>query len=206
MGQIAYFQPGVWPEVQRIQETVTHSISEDPAWRVQLQKTAPSLGQSSDYSARQWGKHKKSTFKELFWNLTIAKPCLTLCDSIDCSIPGFSVLHYLSEFAQIHVQWVADAIQPSHPLSPSSSPALNLSQHQGIFQWLSSSHQVAKLSELQFQHQFFWRRKQNRLPLESRTSPWARLWTLSYMPSICGNDIPTGKPDPSGWKSTRAHT
>ena len=205
MGQISYFQPGVWPEVQRIQETVTHSISEDPVWRVQLQKAAPSLGQSSDYSARQWGKHKKSTFKELLWNLTIAKSCLTLCDSIDCSIPGFSVLHYLPEFAQIHVHWVADAIQPSHPLSPSSSRALNLSQHQGIFQWLSSSHQVAKLLELQFQHQSFWRRKQTeQAPSWKQDSTLGQ--TVDFELYAEGNDVPTGKPDPSGWKSTRAHT
>ena len=128
------------------------------------------------------------------------------CDSIDCSIPGFSVLHYLPEFAQIHIHWVVDVIQPSHPLSPSCTPALNLSQHQGLFQWLGSSHQVAKLLELQFQHQSFWRRKQTEQALESRIPSWNRLWTLSYKPSIYGNDIPTGKADPSGWKSPRAYT
>ena len=68
-----------------------------------------------------------------------------LCDPMDCSMPGSSVLHYLPEFAQIHVNWVGDAIQPSHPLS-SSSPALSLSQHQGLFQRVSSSHQVDKVS------------------------------------------------------------
>ena len=61
------------------------------------------------------------------------KSCPTPCDPIDCSRPDFPVLHYLLEFAQTHVHWVCDAIQPSHPLSP-SSPALNLSQHQGLFQ------------------------------------------------------------------------
>ena len=61
-----------------------------------------------------------------------------------CSIPCFSVLHHLLEFAQTHVYWFDDAIQQSHPLSP-PSPALNLLQHQGLFQWVSSSHQVAKV-------------------------------------------------------------
>ena len=71
---------------------------------------------------------------------------------MNCSIPGFHVLHYLPEFAQTHVHWVSDAIQPSHPLSFPSTPAFNLSQHQGLLQWVSSSHQVAKVLEFQLQH------------------------------------------------------
>ena len=67
----------------------------------------------------------------------------TLCDPMDCSMPGFPVLHRLPELAQTHVHWVGVVIQPSRPLS-SPSPAFNLSQHQGLFQWVSSSHQVAK--------------------------------------------------------------
>ena len=67
--------------------------------------------------------------------------CPTLCNPLDCSMTGFPTLHYLLEFAQIHVLWVHDGIQPSHPLSPSSPVAFSLSQHQGIFQWVSSSHQ-----------------------------------------------------------------
>ena len=77
-----------------------------------------------------------------------------LCDPMDCSTPGFPVLLYLPEFAQTHVHWISDAIQPSHSLS-SPSLALNLSQHQGLFQWVSSLHQVAKVLELQLQHQSF---------------------------------------------------
>ena len=73
-----------------------------------------------------------------------AKSCLTLHDPMDCSVPGFPVLHYLLEFAQTHVCWVGDAI-PSHPLSSPSPLALNLSQHQGLFQLVSSLHQVASL-------------------------------------------------------------
>ena len=64
---------------------------------------------------------------------------------MDCSTPGLHVLHHLLEFAWTHVHWVGDAIQPSHPLSSPSPPALNLPQHQGLFQWVSSSHQVAKV-------------------------------------------------------------
>ena len=79
--------------------------------------------------------------------------CLTLCDPMDCTTSGFPVLHQLPEFAQSHVHQVGDAIQPSHPLSSPSPHAFNLSQHQGLFQWVSSSHQVAKVLELQLQHQ-----------------------------------------------------
>ena len=75
---------------------------------------------------------------------SVAKLCLTLCDPMNCNMPGSSVLFYLLEFAQIHVHWVGDDIQPSHPLPPPYSFAFNLSQHQGLFQWVSSSHQVAK--------------------------------------------------------------
>ena len=70
-----------------------------------------------------------------------------------CNMPGFPVLHYLPEFAQTHVHWASNAIQLSYPLSPYSPPALNLSQHQGFFYWVGSLHQVAKVLELQPQHQ-----------------------------------------------------
>ena len=80
---------------------------------------------------------------------SVAKSCPTLCDPINGSMPGFSVLHYLPEFTQTHVHWVRDAIQPSHPLLSPSPLVLNLSQHQSLFQWVGSSHQVAKVLELQ---------------------------------------------------------
>ena len=70
---------------------------------------------------------------------SVAKLCPTFCDPMDSSTPGYSVLHYLPEFAQIHVCWVGDAIQPSHPLPPSSPFAFYHFQHQGLFQWVSSS-------------------------------------------------------------------
>ena len=72
---------------------------------------------------------------------------------MDCSTAGLPVHHHLPQLAQTHVHWVGDAIQPSCPLSPPSPPALNLSQHQGLFQWVSSLHQVANVLELQLQHQ-----------------------------------------------------
>ena len=84
---------------------------------------------------------------------SVAKLCLTLCNPVDCSTQGSSVLHYLPEFAQIYVHWVRDANQPSHPLLPASPFAFNLSQHRGLFQWVGSSHQVAKVLELWLQYQ-----------------------------------------------------
>ena len=68
---------------------------------------------------------------------------------------GLPVHHQIPEFTQTHVHWVGDAIQPSHPRSSPSPPTFNLSQHQGHFQWVSSSHQLAKAVEFQLQHQFF---------------------------------------------------
>ena len=74
---------------------------------------------------------------------------------MDCSTPGFTALHCLLEFAHTHVHWFGDAIWPSHPLLPSSPLAFNHSQHQGLFQWVSSSCQAAKALDLQLQHQSF---------------------------------------------------
>ena len=71
----------------------------------------------------------------------------TLCDPVDCSMPGLPVHHQLPEFTQTHVHWVCDAIQTSHPLSPPSPSALNLSQHQGLFQWVRPSHKVQLLHQ-----------------------------------------------------------
>ena len=102
------------------------------------------------------------------WSLTIISPwggsyqfssvaqlCLTLCDPMNRSTPGLPVHHQLPEFTQTHIHRVSDAIQPSHPLSSPSPPALNPSQHQSLFQWVNSSHEVAKVLEFQLQHQSF---------------------------------------------------
>ena len=80
-----------------------------------------------------------------------------LCHCMDWSILGFPVLHHLPEFAQSHVHWVSDGIKPPRPLSAPFPPVLNLSQHQSLFQWVSCLHQVAKVLELQLQHQSFQR-------------------------------------------------
>ena len=74
---------------------------------------------------------------------SVAQSCLTLCDTMICSTPGLPVHHQLPDFTQTHVHRVGDAIQPSHPLLSPSPPAPNPSQHQSLFQWVSSSNQVA---------------------------------------------------------------
>ena len=86
---------------------------------------------------------------------SLAKSCPTLWDSTDCSMTGFLVLRCLPEFTQTQVHWISNTIQPSHPLPSPSPPAFNLFQHQGLFQWVSSLYRVAKVLELQLQHQSF---------------------------------------------------
>jgi len=95
---------------------------------------------------------------------SVSQLCPTLWDPMDCNMSGLPVHHQLLEFTQTHVHWVSDAIQPSHPLSY-PSPAFNLSQHQCLFKWVSSSHQVAKGLEFQLQHQSFQWTPRTDLPL-----------------------------------------
>ena len=80
---------------------------------------------------------------------SVAQSCLTLCDPKNRCIPGLPVHHQLLESTRTHIHWVSDAIQPSHPLSSPSPPAPNPSQHQGLFQWVNSLHDVAKVLEFQ---------------------------------------------------------
>jgi len=89
---------------------------------------------------------KKKQWYESLCCCSVAKSCSTLCDPMKCSTPGFSILHHILVFAQIHVHRVGDAIQPSHPVSSPSPPALNLSQHQGLFQWVASGGQSIRAS------------------------------------------------------------
>ena len=114
----------------------------------------------SSFRGRNFNKWKENIGKQFtigkillnyFQFSSVTQSCLTLCDPMDCSTPGFPVHHQLLELAHTHVHQVSDAIQPSHPLS-SPSPAFNLSQHQGLFQSVNSLHQVAKVFE------FRWRR------------------------------------------------
>ena len=81
---------------------------------------------------------------------SVAWSCLTLCDPMDCSTPGLSVLHHLPQFVHVHVHCISDAVQPSHLLTPYSPPALNFSQHQGLFQWVNCSHQMTKYWSFSF--------------------------------------------------------
>ena len=111
---------------------------------------------------RKWGRSQYSFCKHMGIQLiqlqysSVTQSCPTLCNPMDCSTPGFPVHHQLLELALNHVHKDGDAIQPSHPLSSPSAPAFNLSQHQGLYQWVSSSHQVTKVFlEFQLQHQSF---------------------------------------------------
>ena len=88
---------------------------------------------------------------------SVVQPCPTFCDPMNCSTPGLPVHHQLLEFTQTHIHRVGDAIQPSHPLLSPSPHAPNPSQHQGLFQYVNSSHEVAKVLEFQLQHQSFQR-------------------------------------------------
>ena len=88
---------------------------------------------------------------------SVAQSCPTLCSPMNCSTPDLPVYHQLPEFSQTHVHRVSDAIQPSHPLLSPSPPAPNPTQNQGLFQWVNSSHKVAKVLNFQLQHQSFQR-------------------------------------------------
>ena len=113
---------------------------------------------SRSMATRAWGKEWQGGLRgrgQTDQSLSsVAQSFATLCDPTDCSTSGFPVHHQLPELAQTHVHRVGDAIQPSHPLS-SPSPTFNLSQHQGLFQRVSSLQQVAKVLEFQLQHQYF---------------------------------------------------
>ena len=126
------------------------------------------LGNTMDRGAWQATVHGVANESDLTWWLSNNNVLFfssvhfshsVMSDSLqpyDHSTPGLPVHHQLPESTQTHVHRIGDAIQPSHPLSSPSPPALNLSQHQGLFKWVSSSHQVAKVLEFQLQHQSFW--------------------------------------------------
>ena len=112
--------------------------------------------------------------------VAVTQSCPILCDPMDCSTPGFPVLHHLLELAQPHVQWVNDAIQPSCPLS-SPSPALNLYQHQSLFQWVGSLHEVAKVLELQLQY----------ISLSNEYSEWIYTFLWSSLTNSSSSHCPS---------------
>ena len=158
--------PGNWPECawksQRIDSTDESSFpfSFWP-WRTE------------DNGERQFLSHAKPSSLRMFLNAyitgaifllqlvevlqfsSVTQLCPILCDPMDRSTPGLPVHHQLLQFTQTHVHRVGDAIQPSHPLLSPSPPTFNLSQHHGLFQWVNSSHEVAKVLEFQLQHQSF---------------------------------------------------
>ena len=104
---------------------------------------------------RNYGEWLKEQWVMISKFSSVTQSCPTLCDPMDCSMPGLPIHHQLLEFTQTHVHWVGDAIQASHPLLSPSLPTFNLPHNQGLFQWVSSSHQVARVLEFQLQHQSF---------------------------------------------------
>ena len=121
-------------------------------WPPSPQGLPPSWKSLEDERTRMHSIHK-----QLFQFSSVTQLCPTLCDPMDHSTPGLPVHHQLPEFTQTHVHWVSDAIQPSHPMSSPSPPSPNPSQHQSLFQWVNSSHEVAKVLEFQLQHHSFQR-------------------------------------------------
>ena len=116
------------------------------------------------YSQNNWNQDLKEINSSLVFHqemigsvqfISVTQSCLTLCNPVNPSMPGLPVHHQLPEFTRTHAHRVGDAIQPSHPLLSLSPPAPNSSQHQGLFQWVNSSHEVAKVLEFQLQHQSF---------------------------------------------------
>ena len=120
-----------------------------------LEPRSSLLGSGSETSSKMWWyktQHSKNKDRVIWSHLvqfsSVAQSCPTLCDPVNCSTPGLPVHHKLLEFTQTHAHWVGDAIKSSHPLASPSPPGPNLSQHQGLFQRVNSSHEVAKVWKL----------------------------------------------------------
>ena len=135
----------------RILEWVAISFSRGSSWPRDRTQVSHIAGRHFNL----WATREAPVLSPPLRFSSVSQCCLTLCDPMECSTPGLPVHHQLQEFIQTHAHWVKDAIQPSHPLLSHSPPAFSLSQHQGLFKWVSSSHQVAKVLEFQLQHQFF---------------------------------------------------
>ena len=126
-------------------EMATHSNT--LAWKIPW--TEEPGGLQSTGSQRVGHDWATSLYTLTYQFSSVTQSCLTLCDPMNCSTPGLPVHHHLPEFTQTHIHLVSDAIQPAHPLSSPSPPAPNPSQHQSLFQWVNSSHEVAKVLEFQ---------------------------------------------------------
>ena len=143
------------------------------------------------------------------WSVSsVTLSCPTLCNPMDCSMPGFPVHHQLPEPSQTPVHCVSDTIQPSHPLLSPSPPAPNPSQHQGLFKWVSSSRQVAKVLEFQLQHQSFqWTFFQGWLPsgltglISLQSKGLSRIFS-----NTTARKHQLFSPQPSLWSNSHIHT
>ena len=148
-------------------------------------------------------RHDRATKHSTYIQFSsVAQSCLTLCDRMNCSTPGLPVHHQLLEFTQTHVHRVRDAIQLSHSLSSPSPPALNLSQNQDLFKWVSSLHEVAKVLEFQHQHQYFQWTPRTDLPqddlLQYRRC-WFDLWIRKILCKRVWQPTPVFLPGESPW-------
>ena len=135
-------------------------LDHDLHWWVLYKWRCPELGTAAKVTWRQSQQTApKTPITWQYWPRSVssvAQSCPTLCNPMNCSMPSLPFHRQLLELALTHVHWIGDATQPSHPLSSSSPPTFNLSQHQGLFQWASSSHQVwPKIFEFQLQYQSF---------------------------------------------------
>ena len=157
-----YYLPGkwvCWSFLARLHSCGQHLIlRKEVLWKESPDHPAP----SSHWCCEGWDPwHLRVEMESVMgWFCcccccSVAKWGPTLCDPVHYNMPGSPVLHYLLEFAQIHVHWVSDAIWPSHPLPPPTPFAFYLPQLQGLFQWIGSSHQVTKVLEFQLQCQSF---------------------------------------------------
>ena len=154
--------PAEGPTVELFWQCLPGESSRSHRWKAQAHKTVPSpppfhmlVTSPGCRMTRPTVYRSEVPITPLLQFSSVARSCLTFCDPMDCSMLGSPVLYCLPELAQTHVHWVGDAIQPSHPLSSSPSPTFTLPQHQALFKWVSSSHQVAKVLEFQLQHQSF---------------------------------------------------
>ena len=141
----------VWYQLLFSFYSLASNTQSQPTW-LHCRCQSHVMGSLLCLSTLPWGRGHSWTCHRFS---SVAQSCLTLWDPMDCSTPGLPVHHQLPELTQTHVHWVGDAIQSSHSLLSPSLPAFNFSQHQGLFKWVSSSHQVAKVLEIQLQHQAF---------------------------------------------------